>query len=214
MTLQSVIPAEESANATTPHDSLALALRLAAPYFAVAVFWLVFHNAWLAILAYHAQILWWSRGHFPRLMKPRPTWVMLFVLVSALAGPTLYLLLPYISHVDLSSWLARAGLSGASLAVMVFYFGLAHPFLEQSHWSSLRERTRFAHLAFAGYHMLVLYSLLTIPWLVACFAILAGASLIWQRMARDSGSLLPSIASHVVADLGLVVVAWILVVRG
>ena len=37
-------------------------LRLLAPYLAVGVFWYGFSSAWLAILAYHAQILLWSRG--------------------------------------------------------------------------------------------------------------------------------------------------------
>ena len=36
---------------------LELALKMAAPYLAVGVFWCLLHNAWLAILAYHGQIL-------------------------------------------------------------------------------------------------------------------------------------------------------------
>lgn len=201
---------ERPAEANRAGDRLVFTLKLAAPYIAVAVFWLLLHNAWLAILAYHAQILWWSRGRFPRLARPRSTPLAAFVLVSALAGPILYFLLPFVPHVDLSSWLARNGLSGAALVAMVFYYGLVHPFLEQSHWAPLRERTQFAHLAFAGYHVLVLCSLLTSPWLAACFVLLTGASWMWQRMARDSGGLLLPVASHLAADLGIVVVVWIL----
>jgi hypothetical protein len=183
---------------------------MAAPYLAVAVFWCVFHNAWLAILAYHAQILWWSRGALPSFVTPRWNALSLLVVPSALAGPLTWVLLPYLTRIDLSDWLVRYGLAGAGLALMVPYYGLVHPVLEQSHWVQLRERTPLAHLAFAGYHVLVLYSLLGLPWVAACFAILVSASWLWQRMTRASGSVVPAIASHVVADLGMVLAAWLL----
>lgn len=121
----------------------------------------------------------------------------------------LYFLLPYLTRVDLSVWLTRYGLTGWALLGMVFYYGLVHPVLEQVYWTPLRERTAFAHVAFAGYHVLVLYSLLAVPWVAACFAVLASASWLWQRMTRESGSLLPAIASHIAADLGMVIVAWL-----
>ncbi len=62
------------------------------------------------------------------------------------------------------------------MVAMVAYFGLVHPLLEQAHWTPLREATPIAHVAFAGYHMLVLASLLTVPWLAVCFVILTAAS--------------------------------------
>jgi len=191
-------------------ERVELALKMAAPYLAVAVFWCVFHSAWLAILAYHAQILWWSRGALPSFARPRRSpWTWLIV-PSALAGPLTWVLLPYLTRIDLSEWLVRYGLTGVGLALMVVYYGLVHPVLEQSHWTPLRERTAVAHLAFAGYHAIVLYSLLPVVWVAACVAILASASWLWQRMTRAAGSVVPAIASHVVADLGMVIAAWLL----
>ena len=188
---------------------LGLALRLAAPYLAVVVFWCGFHHAWLAIVAYHAQILWWLRGTRPKLKKPRPTRWTLLILPSALAGPALFFLLPHIARIDLAVWLDRYHLTGPALHAMIFYFGVVHPVLEQLHWAPLRERTALAHAAFAGYHLLVLYSLLPAPWLVAGFVVLGLASGSWQRMARASGSLWPAIVSQAAADLGIVLVATI-----
>lgn len=182
---------------------------MAAPYIAVGIFWMVFHSAWFALLAYHAQILWWSRGRLAGLVRPRRTWLAPFVVASALAGPAVYVVLPYVPHADLAAWLGRYGLTGGSLVAMVFYFGLVHPLLEQTHWAPLRERTPLAHVAFAGYHVLVLHSLLTLPWLAAVFAVLAGVSWLWQRMTDEAGSLVPAVASHLLADLGIVVVAWL-----
>ncbi len=186
-----------------------LALKLAAPYLAVGVFWCLLHNAWLAILAYHAQILWWSRGSLPKPAKPKRAPAMLFVGASALAGPLLYFLLPRMIHADLSRWLADHGLSGAGFTVMVFYFGLVHPLLEQIHWAPLRESAPLGHFAFAGYHMLVLYSLMKAPWLAVCFVVLVTASLLWRRMARESGGLVLPVVSHVAADLGIMIAAWL-----
>jgi hypothetical protein len=194
----------------TKREKLELALKMAAPYLAVVVFWCLLHNAWLGILAYHAQILWWARDSLGPFSRPDRTPLTFLVAPSALAGPVVYFLLPYLTRVDLSTWLAEYGLTGGALVAMVFYYGLVHPVLEQVHWAPLRERTPLAHVAFAGYHVLVLYSLLAVPWVAACFAVLVSASWAWQRMTRQSGSLLPAIASHMAADLGMVTVAWLL----
>jgi len=187
-----------------------LALRLAAPYLAVGVFWCLFENAWLAILAYHAQIIGWAWGSRPDFSKPHFTPTTAFVLLAVLAGPALYIVLPHIVRVDLALWLARYHLTGANLLIMVPYFGLVHPLLEQIHWTPLRARTRFAHAAFAGYHLLVLASLLTAPWLALCFGVLWLASWMWARTTRVGGSLLPATVSQALADLGIVLAAVVL----
>ena len=186
-----------------------LTLRLLAPYLAVGFFWCVLSNAWLAILAYHVQILLWSRTSLAeqhRTMRPR---LMLMAVPAALAGPLLYFLLPYMTHADLAVWLTAHHLSRFSLAAMIPYFGLVHPVLEQIHWVPLRQNTAISHPAFAGYHVVVLCTLLTIPWLVLCFAVLTTASLLWQRMVQRSGSIAAPVASHVLADLGIIIAAWL-----
>jgi hypothetical protein len=186
-----------------------LTLRLLAPYFAVVVFWCIFSNAWLAILAYHVQILLWTRGPFRAMRKERCKHLTLLALPAALAGPLLYWLLPHMTHADLASWLAQRGLSDCSLLVMIPYFGIVHPLLEERHWAPLRKRTPLAHPVFAGYHMPVLHSLLTFPWLALCFAVLTAASLIWHKMAQRPGGPPAAVASHILADLGIVLAAWL-----
>jgi hypothetical protein len=185
-----------------------LVSKLLAPYVAVGVFWCVLSNAWLAIVSYHALILLWSWRSIPHVWT-RPRWRETWLGAPAiLAGPLLYFLLPHIARADLSVWLAAHHLSGTALLVMIPYFGLVHPPLEQLHWAPLRERTPAAHVFFAGYHPLVLASLLPIGWLAACFVILAGASVAWERMVRRSGSLAPALVSQLLADLGIVLAAW------
>ncbi len=187
--------------------NLKLTLKLLAPYFAVGVFWCLLSNAWLAILAYHVQILFWSRHSLFAPWGAILPKMLLLALPAVLAGPLVYFLLPSIPQTDLSTWLAEHRLSHFSLIVMIPYFGLVHPFLEQLHWAPLRESTPFSHLLFAGYHMLVLYSLLNVPWLIMCFVVLASASFTWQWMAKRSLAL--PVVSHVLADLGVVIAAWL-----
>ncbi len=190
-------------------DSMTRALKLLAPYLAVGVFWCMLDNAWLAILAYHVQILLWSRGKFEDLRRPILRSVWLFLLLSALAGPLLYILMPVVTRVELSSWLATHDLSRTSLAMMVPYYGLVHPLLEQIHWNGLREDGPIAHPLFAGYHLLVLHSLLAVPWLIVCFIILTASSITWRHMRSRANGLSAPIASHLLADLGIVVAAWL-----
>lgn len=187
--------------------------KLLAPYFAVGIFWCIFSSAWLAILAYHLQIVLWAPRPFSFMRLSGVRRIMLFALPAVTAGPVLYFLLPWMIHADLSVWLADYHLSGLSLVLMIPYFGIVHPFLEQLHWAQLREVTPAAHPLFAGYHIMVLYSLLTIPWLIACFVILTTASYTWQQMRRRSGNSALPVMSHIYADTSIIIAVFIQVYR-
>lgn len=184
-------------------------LKLLAPYLAVAVFWCGLSSAWLAILAYHAQILFWARRDFTAIGSGCRRRIMLLALPAALGGPLLYVLLPFITHTELAAWLSSHHLSGWSFMLMIPYFGLLHPLLEQIHWAPLREQTPLAHPLFAGYHLLVLFSLLTGPWLIVCFAILTAASFLWKELTQRTHSIAVPVVSHILADAGIIMAAWL-----
>lgn len=186
-----------------------VALRLLAPYIAVSVFWCGLSDAWLTILAYHAQILFWQRGARPTRSRQQIGRLVVWALPVTLAGPLLFWLLPHITHTDLPTWLADYRLTGRSLILMIPYFGLVHPLLEQLHWRELRERGAVAHLCFAGYHLLVLYTLLTPPWLAVCFTVLVAASIAWRFLATRPGGPTAVVVSYALADFGVVVAAWL-----
>ena len=189
--------------------NIKLTVKLLAPYFAVGIFWCLFSNAWLAMIAYHAQILFWSDKSMFKMMRPRYTPAMLLALPAVLAGPLLFVLLPYITHEPLSVWLASHHFSRMSLLVLIPYFGLVHPCLEQLHWATLRKVGLVSHLMFAGYHMVVLYTLLTGPWLLVCFGILVAVSALWQQVATRMHSVAVPLVSHILADLGVAIVAYL-----
>ncbi len=181
-------------------------LRLLAPYFAVGVFWCWLRNGWLAILSYHALILL-LRERWPNWTRRITRKELLFAAPSIAAGPIVYVLLPEIAETPIATWLAGFGLSGVSLILMIPYFGLVHPFLEQAHWAPLCSRSRASHFFFAGYHALVLVSFLTVTWLIVAIALLVGASLLWETMRRHTLDNKASILSHMLADTGIILAA-------
>jgi len=193
-------------------------LRLLAPWVSVGVFWLWLENGWLAILAYHAQILLWMRvdaaggERAQRTQRVRGMWhwIMLVMGTAVLAASVMVIgrwLLPLMTHTAPQDWLARFGLLG-SYPLMVVYLGLVHPWLEQRHWRPLTQASAAAHLWFAGYHVLVLISLLSWPWVVVGFCTLTVVSVGWSRLARWTQSRLYGTLSHVGADLGLALGLW------
>ena len=192
---------------TVPLRKTKLTLELLAPYVAVGVFWIIFSNAWLTILAYHAQIILWALRRRPGIKTPRQKRYFLLALPTIVTGPLIYALLPYMTHVDVSTWLADHQLSRISFFLMVPYYGLVHPFLEQVYYTPLREETSAAHVLFAGYHVLVLYSLLTLPWLILSFVVLTTSSVFWKYVFRKSDSLVVPYVSHALADTGIIMTA-------
>lgn len=189
--------------------------NLAAPYLAVAVFWCGFSNGWAAILAYHAQILFWNRWTLCRTRPAAPTAriALLPALPAVLAGPLLFLLLPHILQTDLATWLRTYRLDERALLLMIPYFGLFHPLLEQWHWEPLRRQTRLAHPLFAGYHVLVLWTLLPMFWLLTVFVLLTAISILWSIAARRRHGQWVPLVSHILADTGIILAAWLHTVR-
>jgi hypothetical protein len=186
-------------------------LQLCAPYLAVAVFWVGLDSAWLAILAYHAQMLFWTRRRLGHDLGRWKTAAFAAVAVpAAITGPLIVVLLPHIARVPVAAWLEHYGLGGPALVLLIPYFGLVHPVLEQTFWAPLRRNSIVGHAAFAGYHAIVLYTLLPTPWLALAAGVLALASVAWERIAEAGDGLLVAMASHAVADVGVVVAALVL----
>ena len=191
-----------------------VAAGLLAPWIAVGVFWLWLRSAWATILVYHALILLLPGR---RLRDVARGWSTRLALASSvpclLAGPLTWLLLPSMVRTPAGEWLASYGLSGWALLLIVPYYGLVHPVLEQAHWGPLRARHGLslpASALFAGYHGLVLSTLMKPVWIAACLAVLFASSLAWTAIQRRTGGLAVPAISHAAADLGMMVAAVLL----
>ena len=205
-------------------------LKIAAPYLAVVIGLYIFHNAWLSIFLYHGQIvLWWlidrvSNYQTTNTNKPDlPTGIKQvldiaskgMLPISALAGVACYFLLPYIVKDvgGLELWLSSVQLTGIALLLLIPYFGIIHPPIEQAHWQPLTKLPSpynyISHLSFAAYHGLVLYLILQPIWIILCIIILSCISFLWSYVRTQKGTTYLSVLSHILADIGIVTAAYL-----
>lgn len=188
----------------------ALLLSFLAPWISVTAFWLWQRDAWSTILSYHLMIALLSGKRIRETFHGWDRGLAALLIPCALAGPVTFMLLPVATRVPLSAWLQAHGLGGLSLIFMIPYYGLVHPFLEQAHWGALRRRAGwgwFAHPAFAGYHVLVLASLMRPGWVIVCACILLTASISWCRIDERAGGLLVPVIMQALADSGMIAAA-------
>ncbi|VGO22052.1 CPBP family glutamic-type intramembrane protease [Pontiella sulfatireligans] len=192
------------------------------PYVAVLLGMYVFHSAWLAILLYHAGII-----AFLLYRKPSGLWKRLRrginapllipgMAVCALAAPAVYFMWPWLaaSENTLPEWLAQYGLTGVAWLLLMPYFSIVHPALEELHWRGISPERATGlcrqDLLFAGYHVLVLFHLLHWPWLFLVFGVLAGSSFFWRWTVERFGGYAIAVLTHAVADAGVVLGVYFL----
>jgi hypothetical protein len=187
------------------------------PYLAVLLGMKLLHNAWITILIYHAGILL-----FLFLRRPSNLWKTVWggmrtpllipsVITCALAAPVVYFLWPWFAASEgiLSEWLAFYGLTGLSWILLIPYFSLVHPVLEEIYWRGIAPEQVsgfcWQDFMFAGYHILVLHELVFWPWLILIFGVLAGSSFFWRWAADKFGGYGLPVLTHAAADAGVVI---------
>lgn len=134
------------------------------------------------------------------------------IVVCAMAAPVVYFMWPWFAASDgiLPEWMARYSLTGWMWLLLIPYFSIIHPVLEEIHWRGITPKegaglSRYDFL-FAGYHILVLFQLIHWPWLFLVFGVLAGSSCFWRWAADRFGGYALPILTHAVAD-GAVIIA-------
>lgn len=187
------------------------------PYIAVLIGMMLFKSAWLAVALYHVGIvaflvarknssLWqtlWAGARNPLTLPA--------ALACALAAPLIYFMWPFFraSESILPEWLAAYGLTGWSWILLIPYFSIVHPIMEEAHWRETAPRSApliwWGDYLFAGYHVLVLHKLLYWPWLVLVFGVLVGASMFWRWAANRFNGYAVPILTHAAADAGVLI---------
>jgi hypothetical protein len=187
------------------------------PYIAVLVGMYVFHNAWLTILLYHIGIvllLMYRRPEdlWSRMWKgARSLWLIPGILGCALATPIIYFMWPWfeVPDLNLSAWLVRYGLGGWPWVCLIPYFSIVHPVLEEIHWRRISpekvEGLCWQDFLFAGYHVLVLFQIIRVPWLIFIFVVLVGSSFCWRWSTLRFKGYGLAIITHGVADAAVIV---------
>lgn len=188
------------------------------PYLAVFLGMIFWQSAWGALIGFHLTLLpvilpeW--RTLFPRFFSPVSIKLLLPVaVIGLLAGPGLWLLWPQAGlPTDFSVRVAALGLSGVTWLPFILYFTLVNPWLEEAYWRHFFTRSSRllapVDFLFAGYHLIILSLFVSLGWVLFAFGILVLASWFWRQVSRYTGSLLPAVLSHLLADLSILSVLY------
>ena len=97
----------------------------------------------------------------------------------------------------------------------MIYFSTVQPILEELYWRGFLGNSQkcfsWVDLAFAGYHILVLAWFIKTGWLVVAFIVLTVAGCVWRYTAARLGGLAVVLVSHIVADVSIVAVVYVLI---
>lgn len=194
------------------------------PYITIGIGLLVFHNAWLAILSYHAgmvAVILSAKTRIPlkQAFQGKKAWIpIITALVGAGGGLLLYVLWPLLSVPDdISLYIRSIGLNENTWPVFLAYFVIINPLIEEYYWrgclASAARGITPNDLLFSGYHLLVLSGNMEAIWLLAVFFVLAAGAWFWRQMNRLNGGLLASAVSHITADIAVMLTIYYLSMR-
>ena len=188
-------------------------------YLAVGLGIFVFHNAWIALLAFHLVIiasLFLAKPNLPISVLTKSNnlhWVILSVLLCGSSGLTLYFLWEYFSvATDLSIQVESFGLNISTWPAFMAYFTFVNPFIEEYFWRGyLGNSTKdfsVSDLLYAGYHGLILIDKVQIGPIIYSLIALTTASWLWRQIAREDHGLLAPVLGHMAADLTILLAIY------
>ena len=189
------------------------------PYITIGIGLLVFHNAWLAILGYHAGMvavisLSKTTITIKRAFHGRRYWALFIAaLAGAGGGILLYILWPLLSVPDdINSYIRSIGLNERTWPVFLAYFILINPLIEEYYWrgylAGSAKGIALNDLLFSGYHLIVLAGQMETIWLIVVFFGLTIGAWFWRQMNRLNGGLLASTISHITADITVILTIY------
>ncbi len=132
---------------------------------------------------------------------------------GACAGLLLYMLWPSLGFInDPDSYVRTIGLNERTWPAFLAYFILTNALIEEYYWrgylGSVGKRIGLNDLMFAGYHVLVLASLIEPVWLLGAFVCLTAGAWLWRQMNHLNGGLLASTVSHLTADATVILTVF------
>ncbi len=184
---------------------------------------LVLHNAWAAMLGYHAlaALVVFFAPDRPPLKQlfacPGSKLTLLAVMFGAGGGVLLYLLWPSLSvAADVSAHLESLGLTRESwpwfLAYMVFVGPLVEEYFWRGYLGPQSRRPVLNDVLFAGYHLLVLGAIVRPVWLIPIFVSIAASAWFWRQLNTYGKGLLAPVASHMAADISVMLAVHFLLI--
>ncbi|HUG34418.1 MAG TPA: CPBP family glutamic-type intramembrane protease [Anaerolineales bacterium] len=191
-------------------------------YLAVGLGLFVFHNAWGALLGFHAAIigsLLIARPNIPVSILFTATnkkWIALSFVLAGGSGIALYFLRDVFRiSGDLPAQLESIGLTSSTWIPFIAYFAAVNPFVEEYFWRGyLGDAAKGLYgsdLIYAGFHAMILIGKVHPGSIVFGLAVLTFAGWFWRQMAREDGGLLAPVLGHMGADFTiLMAVYWMI----
>jgi len=196
-------------------------LGLFSPYGAVIVGVFLFHNAWIAILLYHAILALCvcivNRTMVSEIKKGfSGSQAFLLGFPALLCGLLIYWFWPHAKTdtIDLSTVLHTYELDGLAGGLFAVYSILVNPILEELFWRECwnpsYSKPAFIDLVFAGYHGLALALILKPVYVIAAIGFLSGVSWLFRYLKQiNRGMAIPYIM-HLAADISIIASVWLL----
>ena len=195
---------------------------LAVPYIAVSIGLYLFHNAWIAFIAYHVCMITFiiAYGKEGRLKKLFCGWNWFIAIPLAVMSALIILLALAMRHemvIDsekMTQILSGFGLGKISFFVFAILFVSLHPLIEELFWRIFHWGPCRTHwpidIAFAGYHVLVMVFFVKLSGSLMIFAIIAVAAILWRFCAEKLNGLATVFFSHIIADIAILTSAILL----
>ncbi|HEX5943827.1 MAG TPA: CPBP family glutamic-type intramembrane protease [Anaerolineales bacterium] len=189
------------------------------PYLAVGIGLLWIHNAFLALLSFHAAIvlsLLVARSPIPirvLFQSKKIRWVVLNILLCGSSGISLYFLWSYFGVIDdLPGQVEALGLTRSTWPLFITYFVLVNPLIEEYFWRGyLGSPTRGLYpsdFLYAGFHGLILMNKVQPGLILYSLGVLVLAGWFWRQLARADNGLLAPVLGHMAADFTILMAVY------
>lgn len=191
------------------------------PYLTIITGLYLCQNIWIAMVSYHASILIIALftkniSKFKNMIKG---WslplTIVFTLGCAINGVLIYYLWPFIANCNLMTKLAELGLNESNWLLLILYYSLITPWLEEFFWRDLlaskSKLPDISDVLFAGYHLFVLALFVKVFLLPIVFITLLSAAWFWRFISRKLGGFLIPVISHTAADISTILAVYFLV---
>jgi hypothetical protein len=218
---------EESGSVVLQNTDIAISNKrywaALAPYAALAVSFFILHNAWIALLSFHLSMLafiFLNRSRISSRANFKNGNYKIYLINAAMGAAALvfYFLWP-LSGIpqDVHPVLKSIGLSQGNYLYLLAYFVAVNPWIEEYFWrgylGSAAKGITPSDVLFAGYHVMLLATVIGAIWLIPAFVILFSAAWFWRQCDRWSQGLGASIISHIAADAAISVVLILMIIK-
>jgi hypothetical protein len=189
------------------------------PYLTISIGLFVFHNVWVAVVGYHLTaviVIFLTKANIPlnQIFHSNNFKIpIISAIICGCGGILLYLLWPFLAiQPDINSYLQYIGLTGDTWPFFLAYFIGLNPIVEEYFWRGYlgnnNKRIVMNDILFSGYHLVVLAGKIEIIWLITVFLVLTFSAWYWRQINRLSEGLLPSIVSHLTADITVILTIY------